>query len=139
MNHLLNSCRTILLAGLCCQIGSDLLKAEPVDVTYEQATLIPKRETGVLEFLEKYPEFDGRDVVIAVFDPGVDPAAAGLQTTSTDERKIVDLIDASGSGDVDTSTVVEPDDNGTLTGLSGRTLTLPKDIENPSGKFHIGI
>ncbi|MEM7014907.1 MAG: hypothetical protein AAF585_25895, partial [Verrucomicrobiota bacterium] len=109
------------------------------DVRDEQETLIPKRETGVLEFLEEHPEFDGRDVVIAVLDTGVDPAAAGLQVTSTGERKIVDLIDGTGNGDVDTSKVVERGSDGTLEGLTGRTLTLPKKLKNPSGKFHIGI
>jgi len=105
----------------------------------EQEALIPKRETGVLDFLEKHPEYDGRGVVIAVFDTGVDPAAKGLQTTSTGERKIIDVIDASGSGDVDTSHTAEADQEGTLQGLSGRTLQLPKKIKNPSGKFHLGI
>ncbi|MEM9281781.1 MAG: S8 family serine peptidase [Verrucomicrobiota bacterium] len=108
-------------------------------VREEQETLIPKRETGVLEFLKKHPEFDGRGVVIAVLDTGVDPAAAGLQTTSTGERKIVDLIDGTGAGDVDTSRVVERAKDGTLEGLTGRTLKLPKKLKNPSGKFHIGI
>lgn len=105
----------------------------------EQESLIPKRETGVLEFLKKHPSFDGRDTVIAIFDTGVDPAAAGLLKTSTGERKIVDVIDATGSGDVDTSHTVEATKEGTLEGLSGRTLTLPNKLKNPSKKFHLGL
>ena len=100
---------------------------------------IPKEETGVLEFLEKYPTYDGRDTVIAIFDTGVDPEAPGMQLTSTGERKLVDVYDASGAGDVDTSATVSLNEDGTLTGFTGRTLTLPESLENPSAKFHIGI
>lgn len=46
--------------------------------------------------------------------------------------------DGSGSGDVATSTVVEAKD-GKITGLTGRSLTLPADWENPSGQWHIGV
>ncbi|KAK2573431.1 Tripeptidyl-peptidase 2 [Acropora cervicornis] len=84
--------------------------------------LLPKRETGADRFLSKYPEHDGRGIVIAIFDTGVDPGA----------------VDASGSGDVDTSTVCEPTE-GCLTGLTGRKLKIPDDWDNPSGKFFIGV
>jgi tripeptidyl-peptidase-2 len=109
------------------------------DIDALRSALIPKREVGAEQFLQEHPTYDGRDVVIAIFDTGVDPAAAGLATTSTGERKVLDMIDASGSGDVDTSAKLTPGEDGTLEGLTGLVLTLPEDLENPSGEFHIGM
>ncbi|WP_221028933.1 S8 family serine peptidase [Actomonas aquatica] len=110
-----------------------------VDLPALQEELIPKREVGADAFIAENPTFDGRGVVIAVFDTGVDPAAAGLTVTSTGERKVLDIIDGTGSGDVDTSSVVKPAEDGTLAGLSGRALTLPDGVTNPSGDFRVGL
>ena len=68
-----------------------------------------------------------------------------IQETTTGERKILDLVDTTGSGDVDTSTIVrceekEGDDRrAVIKGKSGHSLTIPDDWENPSGEWHVGI
>jgi len=108
--------------------------------TFPVISLLPKKETLALSFLSKYGNFDGRGVKIAVFDSGVDPGAAGLQVTSDGKSKIIDIMNASGDGDVDTSTVVKLDPTtNTITGLTGRVLKIPLEWKNPTSEFHIGV
>ncbi|XP_076356359.1 tripeptidyl-peptidase II isoform X2 [Tachypleus tridentatus] len=58
--------------------------------------------------------------------------------TSHGEAKIIDMVDASGAGDVKTSTIVEAKD-GEIEGITGRKLKIPDSWHNPGGKYHIGV
>ncbi|EKX54447.1 tripeptidyl peptidase II [Guillardia theta CCMP2712] len=101
--------------------------------------ILPKAETEASKFIEEHPEWDGRGIKVAIFDTGVDPGAAGLLVTSDGRPKMIDVVDCTGSGDVDTSEVVElKEGETTITGLSGRTLNLGSRT-CPSGKFHLGL
>ncbi|XP_020240475.1 tripeptidyl-peptidase 2 isoform X2 [Cajanus cajan] len=102
------------------------------------ASLMPKTEIGADRFLHSHPHYDGRGVVIAIFDSGVDPAAAGLQVTSDGKPKILDILDCTGSGDIDTSKVVKADADGCILGASGASLVINTSWKNPSGDWHVG-
>jgi len=62
--------------------------------------LMPLKSTGVDVFRTLHPTFDGRGVLIAILDSGVDPGVPGLIATSTGAPKIVELRDFSGEGRV---------------------------------------
>ena len=82
------------------------------------AGLMPLRSTGVVDFLTTHPTYDGRGVLIAILDSGVDAGTLGLITTSTGGPKLLDVRDFSGEGHVALAPVT-PDDNGTVT-VAGR-------------------
>ncbi|KAM7273027.1 hypothetical protein ACFE04_027691 [Oxalis oulophora] len=99
---------------------------------------MPKKEIAADRFLQDHPHYDGRGVLIAIFDSGVDPAAAGLQVTSDGKPKVIDVLDCTGSGDVDTSKVVKADADGRITGASGASLYVNSNWKNPSAEWHVG-
>ncbi|KAI9577908.1 hypothetical protein GQX74_015182 [Glossina fuscipes] len=124
-------------------IFKDTMTEVPYNV-FPINALVPKAETGVLSFLQKYPDYDGRDVTIAIFDSGVDPRAAGLETLCDGKSvKVIERFDCTGCGDVDVSRKVTANDSGFITGLSGRHLKLSSQMilnnNTANGEYHIGL
>ncbi|MFH1194335.1 MAG: S8 family serine peptidase [bacterium] len=64
-------------------------------------TFLSLKPTGVEEFRNNYPEFDGRGTVVLILDTGVDMGIEGLTKTSTGDTKVIDVQDFTGQGDVD--------------------------------------
>ena len=135
---LLAGCQTASISSSKSFYNKNLPELPGGAINRPFSALMPKKETGAEAFLKAHPQFDGRGVVVAVFDTGVDPGAPGLQTTPDGRPKIVDVVDGSGSGDIETTTVRELKD-GSLTGLTGRELTLPKEWKSRDGKYRLGL
>ena len=126
-----------LLLGFVVSLGGPPAGADDHERTFPADGLLPKAEIGADRFLSAHPDYDGRGITVAIFDTGVDPGAPGLKITSEGKPKIVDLVDGSGSGDVDTTTVRAAKD-GALTGASGRVLQVGAH-RCPSGAWHVGL
>ena len=71
----------------------------PPEVAYRLG-LMPLASAGVLEFRAAHPTYDGRGVLIAILDSGVDPGVLGLQATTTGAPKLLDLRNFSSEGEV---------------------------------------
>jgi len=73
--------------------------------------LMPLKSTGVDLFRALHPTYDGRGVLIAILDSGVDPGVPGLIATSTGAPKVIELRDFSGEGRVPLTAFPAPTDN----------------------------
>jgi subtilisin family serine protease len=71
----------------------------PPEAAYARGWM-PLASTGVDRFVREHRTYDGRGVLIAILDTGVDPGAPGLRATSTGDPKLVDVRDFSGEGAV---------------------------------------
>lgn len=81
------------------------------------AGLMPLRSIGADTFRVAHPTYDGRGVLIAILDSGIDAGVPGLRRTSTGEGKILDLRDFSGEGQVALSPIrAESDGSVTIGG-----------------------
>lgn len=78
-----------------------------------QLGLMATASTGVSGWRLQRPTFDGRGVLIAILDSGIDPGIPGLQATTTGEPKILDVRDVSGECNVP----LTPGSGGAWTGM----------------------
>jgi len=126
------------LLRFMCPAAWLMLCTVAVAQPFPAADLLPKHETGSSQFVRQHPDYDGRGVVVAIFDTGVDPGAEGLQTTSNGKPKVIDMVDATGSGDVDMSASREVKGD-TVEGLTGRTLKLNPAWLKTSRTVQLGL
>src|SRR3970282_1856949 len=77
-----------------------IFSAMAVFAQESQQTFLSISGTGVEEFHNTYPEFDGRETIILILDTGVDIGIDGLTKTSTGETKFIDVQDFTHQGDV---------------------------------------
>lgn len=89
---------------------------------------MPLGSTGVPGFLAAHPQWDGRGVLIAILDSGIDAGAAGLSLTSTNAPKILDLRDFSNEGAVRLSPAVSRGDTVIQSGHSLLGMSRVKSV-----------
>lgn len=94
---------------------------------------MPLAPTGVPSFSDQHPTYDGRGVLIAILDSGIDPSIPGLGLTSTGERKILDLRDFSGEGRITLTRLTPSGDTVVIAGrrLGGFSHVRSMDVDGP--------
>lgn len=99
---------------------------------------LPVASTGADRFIRDHATYDGRGVIIAILDTGVDPAVPGLVTASTGDPKILDVRDFSGEGRVPLERVQARGDTVMVAGRRvagfGRVVAL-----STSGPYYAGV
>jgi tripeptidyl-peptidase-2 len=104
--------RNLMMSGLVILLllgVSETTAAEPAGWT--QLSL---GTCAVDRFLADRPDSDGRGVVIAVMDTGVDPSIPGLTRTPDGGVKVIDVQDFSGEGDTELHRARRDPQNGNL-------------------------
>ena len=88
-------------------------------------TFLSLKDTGVEEFINLHPEYDGRGTIIIILDTGVDIGVDGLTKTSTGEIKFLDVQDFTHQGDVQIFEAdVETEDGKTIFKDDGENYTV---------------
>ncbi len=89
--------RSVILATLLLLSAASILSGQ-TELPWTQLSL---STCQVDAYRKAKPDIDGRGIVIAVLDTGVDMGVAGLQKTPAGEIKVIDVQDFSGQGDIE--------------------------------------
>jgi tripeptidyl-peptidase-2 len=114
-----------------------VVRIAPPEAAYAHG-LMSLASTGVDQFLRAHPTYDGRGVLIAILDTGIDPGIPGLSVTSTGDPKVVDLRDFSGEGAVRLTRITPIADSVEIAGrwLRGISRVAALDADGP---YYAGV
>ena len=87
-------------------------------------TLLPRETRYTKPFFNKYPDHNGEGVIIFVMDTGVEVSLPGLNKNPAGSIKVVDVYDASRSGDVKYVKAETQEVNGTQNLTDGEEVFL---------------
>ncbi|MDP4219968.1 MAG: S8 family serine peptidase [Bacteroidota bacterium] len=85
--------------------------------------------------MKSHPTYDGRGTIIAILDDGVDPGIAGLLQTSEGKKKIIDVQDFAGTGDLYWQPAERSGDKVIVNGKSVLTGLDKVAIQSYDGKY----
>ncbi len=98
---------------------------------------MPLHTTGVDVFRMRNPTFDGRGVLIAILDSGIDVGVPGLQTGPTGGQKVLDLRDFSDEARITLQAVVVQQGAVTIGGRSMRGMDRVARLARPP--YYAGV
>jgi subtilisin family serine protease len=101
-----------------------------------EASLITTQKEMKVDQLVKATGANGNGQLIAIIDTGVDPAHPDLQATENGKLKIVQWVDFTDEGKLNTSAEYEA--FGASIAVNNQYLGLPEGISK-SGKVHVGV
>lgn len=125
--------RSPLIASLVLSIAVTFSNVA-ADLPWTQLSL---SSSQVDQYLKDHPDRDGRGIVIAILDTGVEVDVPGLRKTSTGEVKVIDVQDFSGEGDVEIRRAIWSEDGQHIVDYaadgSPRRYTPPAETYRPEG------
>ena len=110
------------------------LQAEPL-------TLLPRQTEYTRPFFEDYPEYNGTGVTIFIMDTGIEVTLPGLDKNPDGSQKVIDVYDASKTGDVPVTRAILQDIDHTKYLTNGEDIYL-KDysvIPGHPAEFYVGV
>ncbi|CAF1510607.1 unnamed protein product [Adineta ricciae] len=76
------------------------LSSVEIDTHFPVGECLPKQPTGALQLLTKHPQYDGRQVTIAIIDTGIDPLEQLVQQIDAIDTFVNNLMLKVANGEV---------------------------------------
>jgi subtilisin family serine protease len=112
---------------------------EPISKKQPELSLETAQEAVGIKQLQREMNVSGRGVTIAVIDSGIDPLQQDLQRTLDGQRKVVDWVNYSEEGQVETDLLISSAVNDKYINTSKGAYTLPGTVRSQSGQYHFGF